>query len=105
MKIRRPIIVGISLVIAAAAWAMPFAAPVDWSYWASGVWCAILVYALWFMEGKVFGLHWVRHWPCGILLLQLLFSSRGDKAGRVSRDNLDENGATIWMRRSSRAEG
>jgi hypothetical protein len=24
---------------------------------------------------------------------------------QVSRDNLDENGATIWMRRGSRAEG
>jgi hypothetical protein len=23
----------------------------------------------------------------------------------LSRDNLDENGATIWMRRGSRAEG
>jgi hypothetical protein len=24
---------------------------------------------------------------------------------QISRDNLDENGATIWMRRGSRAEG
>ena len=30
----------------------------------------------------------------------------GEHRGRiVSRDNLDENGATIWMRRGGRAEG
>jgi hypothetical protein len=46
MKITLPIIVGSSLVIAAIAWAIPFAAPMGWSYWTSGVWCAILVYAL-----------------------------------------------------------
>jgi hypothetical protein len=46
MKITLSIIVGISLVIAAIAWAIPFAAPMDSSYWASGVWCAILVYAI-----------------------------------------------------------
>jgi hypothetical protein len=29
----------------------------------------------------------------------------GDLHGAVSRDNLDENGASIWVRRGSRAEG
>ena len=28
-----------------------------------------------------------------------------DLLGSVSRDNLDENGATIWMRRGGRAKG
>jgi hypothetical protein len=46
MKITLSIVVGISLVIAALAWAIPFAAPMGMSYWASGVWCAILVYAI-----------------------------------------------------------
>jgi len=27
------------------------------------------------------------------------------RLSHLSRDNLDENGATIWMRRGSRAEG
>jgi hypothetical protein len=46
MKITLSIVVGISLVIAALAWAIPFAAPMGMSYWASGVWWAILVYAI-----------------------------------------------------------
>jgi len=34
-------------------------------------------------------------------LLDQIFGKRRN----LSRDNLDENGATIWMRRGSRADG
>jgi len=46
MKIRLPIVAGVSLMVAAVAWAIPFAAPMVWSYWASGVWCAIVIGAI-----------------------------------------------------------
>jgi hypothetical protein len=46
MKIKKPVIIGISLLVAAAAWVLPFWAPMVWSYWASAVWCAILVAAV-----------------------------------------------------------
>jgi hypothetical protein len=46
MKITRPVVIGASLVIAALAWAIPFAAPMVLSYWASGLWCAILIAAI-----------------------------------------------------------
>ena len=36
----------VSLMIAAVAWAIPFTAPVVWSYWTSGIWCAIVVGAI-----------------------------------------------------------
>ena len=40
------IVIGISLVIAAVAWAIPFAAPMVWSYWTSGIWCAVVIGAI-----------------------------------------------------------
>ena len=43
MKIQLPVIIGISLLVAAMAWAIPFWAPMVWSYWASAVWCAIFI--------------------------------------------------------------
>lgn len=36
----------VSLMIAAVAWAVPFTAPMVWSYWASGIWCAAVVIAI-----------------------------------------------------------
>lgn len=38
-----PIAVGVSLLMAAVAWTIPFMAPMIWSYWASGLWCAIVI--------------------------------------------------------------
>jgi hypothetical protein len=35
-----------SLAVAAIAWAIPFTAPMVWSYWASGLWCAIAIGAI-----------------------------------------------------------
>jgi len=32
-----------SLAVAAIAWAIPFTASMVWSYWASGLWCAIAI--------------------------------------------------------------
>jgi hypothetical protein len=46
MKIQLPVIIGISLLVAAIAWAMPFWAPMVWSYWAAAIWCAISVAAV-----------------------------------------------------------
>jgi len=46
MKITLSVVIGVSLVIAAVAWAIPFEAPMVGSYWASGVWCAILIAAI-----------------------------------------------------------
>jgi hypothetical protein len=46
MKITLPVIIAVSFVVAAIAWFVPFWAPMVWSYWASAVWCAILVAAL-----------------------------------------------------------
>ncbi len=40
------IVIAVSLVIAAVAWAIPFTAPMVWSYWASGIWCAIVIGAV-----------------------------------------------------------
>jgi hypothetical protein len=39
-------VVAASLAIAAIAWAIPFEAPMAWSYWASGLWCAIAIGAI-----------------------------------------------------------
>jgi hypothetical protein len=39
-------IVIVSLMIAAVAWTIPFMAPMIWSYWASGLWCAIAIAAI-----------------------------------------------------------
>jgi hypothetical protein len=36
----------VSLAIAAVAWTLPFTAPMVWSYWASGVWCAFAAGAI-----------------------------------------------------------
>jgi hypothetical protein len=41
-----PIAAAVSLMVAAVAWAVPFAAPMVWSYWASGIWCAIIIGAV-----------------------------------------------------------
>ncbi len=38
--------IAISLMIAAVAWALPFTAPMVWSYWASGIWWAVSVGAI-----------------------------------------------------------
>jgi hypothetical protein len=46
MKIRRSVLIGISIFIGAAAWALPFEAPMIWSYWVSGIWFAILIAAI-----------------------------------------------------------
>jgi hypothetical protein len=43
MDIKQLVIIGISLLVAAAAWVLPFWAPMVWSYWASAVWCAIFI--------------------------------------------------------------
>ena len=51
MKIGLSATLAASIVIAAIAWAAPFAAPMVWSYWGSGVWCAILIAAV-FVYGK-----------------------------------------------------
>ena len=64
MKIELPVIVGISLLVAAVAWAIPFWAPMVWSYFASAVWCAIAIAAvavygqrgLWVLLGAPFAL-------------------------------------------------
>ena len=39
-------IVIVSLMVAAVAWTIPFMAPMIWSYWASGLWCAIAIGAI-----------------------------------------------------------
>ena len=44
--LRLPILIGVSLMIAIVAWAIPFAAPMVWSYWVAGIWCVILIGAL-----------------------------------------------------------
>jgi len=46
MKITLPLVIGFSLVIAAVAWARPFEAPMVWSYWVAGVWCATVIAAV-----------------------------------------------------------
>jgi len=38
-----PLIVLVSLAIAAIAWAITLTASAVWSYWASGLWCAIVI--------------------------------------------------------------
>jgi hypothetical protein len=45
------IIIGVSLVIAAVAWGLPFVAPMASSYWATGIWGATVIMALAF-HGK-----------------------------------------------------
>ncbi len=39
-------VIGVSLIVAAVAWAIPFTAPMVWSYWASGIWCAVVIGAI-----------------------------------------------------------
>jgi hypothetical protein len=64
MKITLPVIIAVSFVVAAAAWYIPFEAPMVWSYWASAVWCAIAIAAvavygkrgLWVLLGAPFAL-------------------------------------------------
>jgi hypothetical protein len=46
MRSTLPIVIGVSLMIAAIAWAIPFTAPAFWSYWASGIWCATVIVAI-----------------------------------------------------------
>ena len=46
MRSTPPIVIGVSLVIAAVAWVAPFAAPMVWSYWASGIWCVFVIGAI-----------------------------------------------------------
>ena len=36
----------VSLIIAAVAFAIPFTAPMVWSYWASGIWCVVVIGAI-----------------------------------------------------------
>jgi hypothetical protein len=40
------IAIAVSLIIAAVAFAIPFQAPMVWSYWASGIWCAVVIGAI-----------------------------------------------------------
>jgi len=50
--ISTPLIVfAVSLAVAAIAWAVPFTAPMVWSYWVSGLWCAIVIGAI-AVQGK-----------------------------------------------------
>jgi len=51
MRSTLPIVIGVSLVIAAVAWGIPFMAPMASSYWASGIWCATAIMAVAF-HGK-----------------------------------------------------
>jgi hypothetical protein len=46
MRSTPPIAIAVSLIIAAVAWIIPFTAPMAWSYWASGVWCAVVIGAI-----------------------------------------------------------
>jgi hypothetical protein len=46
MKSPPLIVFAASLAIAAIAWVIPFTAPMVWSYWASGLWCAIAIGAI-----------------------------------------------------------
>jgi hypothetical protein len=46
MRFNLPIVAAVSLVTAAVAWAVPFTGPVIWSYWVSGIWCAIVTGAI-----------------------------------------------------------
>jgi len=46
MRISPLIAIAGSLLIAAVAWAVPFTAPMVWSYWASGIWSAAVVIAI-----------------------------------------------------------
>jgi hypothetical protein len=46
MKSTPLIVFAASLAIAAIAWVIPFTAPMVWSYWASGLWCAIAIGAI-----------------------------------------------------------
>jgi hypothetical protein len=46
MRSTLPIIIGVSLMIAAVAWGFPFVAPMACSYWASGIWGATVIAAL-----------------------------------------------------------
>lgn len=46
MKIRRSVLIGVSLLIGAVAWALPFEMPMIWSYWASAIWFGILIAAI-----------------------------------------------------------
>jgi hypothetical protein len=40
------IAIAVSLIIAAVAFAIPFTAPMVWSYWASSIWCAVVIGAI-----------------------------------------------------------
>ena len=40
------VLLAVSLAIAAIAWGIPFTASMVWSYWASGLWCAIAIGAI-----------------------------------------------------------
>jgi hypothetical protein len=51
MRSTLAILIGVSLVIAAVAWVIPFVAPMACSYWASGIWGATVITALAF-HGK-----------------------------------------------------
>jgi hypothetical protein len=46
MKSTPLVVFAASLAIAAIAWVIPFTAPMVWSYWASGLWCAIAIGAI-----------------------------------------------------------
>ena len=46
MRSTPPIAIAVSLIIAAVAWIIPFTAPMVWSYWASGIWCAVVIGAI-----------------------------------------------------------
>jgi hypothetical protein len=46
MKFRRAVLIGFSIFIAALAWALPFEAPMIWSYWVSCIWFAVLIAAI-----------------------------------------------------------
>jgi hypothetical protein len=43
------------------------------------------------------------HWESLLLALGFILGQFGDLGVDLLRDNLDENGASIWMRRSGRA--
>jgi hypothetical protein len=40
------IAIAVSLIIAAVAFTIPFTAPMVWSYWVSGFWCAVVIAAI-----------------------------------------------------------
>src|SRR5258708_20275347 len=82
MKITLSVVIGVSLVIAAVAWAIPFEAPMVGSYWASGVGAPSSSPPSPFMESEGYGLPWGRHWLCGTP--RLLLSSIASGADRTA---------------------